>query len=294
MELLQLKYFVDVAKSGNLTRVAEEYIVTPSAVSTSIKRLENELGFQLFDRVGRGMQLNKYGKVYLKYIEQALSTIGYAYDEVAEMRGVHQQRITFCATNPKLWENAMVEFHQWHPDIYVRQMPYDTGHQQSREISIDFDFIVAAPESIRDPNLESITLFSDPLYLAVNKTHPFAGRKTIDLAEAKNELFVNSLADTSFREFCDDLCLKAGFKPKSKMECDYLLRPKILERENMVCITTHHGTMAGIFDNCSLIRIVEPPCTRPQALFWHKDRFQSENFKIFKDFLVNYYRDYDS
>lgn len=293
MELLQIKYFVDVAKNGNLTRTAEKYVVTPSAVSVSIKRLENELGFQLFDRVGRGMQLNKYGKIYLKYMEQVLNTIEYAHEEISELRGERQRRITFCATNPKLWENALVEFHHAHPDIYVRQMAYDTGHLQSRELSVDFDFIVASPDSIHDPGLDSQILFEDSLYLAVPKGHPFSQRDTIDLAEAKNELFINSLADTSFREYCDDLCLRAGFKPKSKLECDYLLRPKMLEHENMVCITTHHGTMAGLFNNCGLIRIVDPPCSRPQALFWRKDRFQSRDFREFKDFFIDYYSDYD-
>lgn len=292
MELLQMKYFVEVAKSGSLTRTAGKFVVTPSAVSVSIKRLENELGLQLFDRVGRGLQLNKYGKAYLKYMEQALSTIEYANEELSELKGEKQRKITFCATNPKLWEDVLMEFHHKHPEIYVKQMAYDTGTMRSREISLEFDFIVASPDSINDPSLDSQLLFDNPLYLAVPKSHLFAGRQTIDLSEAKNEYFVNSLADTSFREYCDALCLLAGFKPKSRMECDYLLRPKILEQENMVCITTRQGQLAGIFDNCSLIRIVSPPCSRPQALFWHRDRFQSNNFKEFKNFVVKYYENH--
>ena len=53
MELLQLEYFLRVARSGNVSQTAAEINVAQSSVSRSIARLEESLGFPLFERVGR-------------------------------------------------------------------------------------------------------------------------------------------------------------------------------------------------------------------------------------------------
>ena len=58
MDLLQLKYFSELAKRQHLNKTAQEMLVTPSAISSSLARLEKEMGVKLFDRVGRNIRLN--------------------------------------------------------------------------------------------------------------------------------------------------------------------------------------------------------------------------------------------
>lgn len=54
MELLQLKYFCDAAETENFSKTAKKYLVPTSNISQSIKRLERELGVELFDVVSHG------------------------------------------------------------------------------------------------------------------------------------------------------------------------------------------------------------------------------------------------
>ena len=61
MEILQLRYFYESAKSQNFTVTAKKYMVPVSAVSSSIKRLEKELGCQLFDRDTNRIRLTIMG-----------------------------------------------------------------------------------------------------------------------------------------------------------------------------------------------------------------------------------------
>jgi len=65
MKLLQLYYFRALAEKEHLYRTATELYISPSALSTTISRLEKELGVQLFDRVGRNIRLNDNGKKIL-------------------------------------------------------------------------------------------------------------------------------------------------------------------------------------------------------------------------------------
>lgn len=62
MELYQLKTFVKVADTGNLTRASEALFTSQPAISAQIKALEDELGLQLFSRTPKGMQLTASGK----------------------------------------------------------------------------------------------------------------------------------------------------------------------------------------------------------------------------------------
>ena len=64
MELSQLKYFEIVAKHEHITRAAEELHIAQPSLSKAISRLEAELGVELFDRQGRNIKLNSFGRVF--------------------------------------------------------------------------------------------------------------------------------------------------------------------------------------------------------------------------------------
>ena len=65
MDLLQLNYFRTVAHLEHMTHAADELVIAQPALSQTIARLENELGVPLFDRLGRRIRLNLFGKAFL-------------------------------------------------------------------------------------------------------------------------------------------------------------------------------------------------------------------------------------
>ena len=75
MELLQLQYFAEVARLGNVTKAANELHVSQPALSQSIRRLENELEMKLFEKEGRNIRLTAKGQKYYAHISQALQEI---------------------------------------------------------------------------------------------------------------------------------------------------------------------------------------------------------------------------
>ena len=71
MNLLQLKYFQEVAKYQNITRTAEILHVSQPSLSTAIRHLEEELGIELFDRKGKSIVLNENGQNFLRDINSS-------------------------------------------------------------------------------------------------------------------------------------------------------------------------------------------------------------------------------
>ena len=72
MEQLPLKYFEIVAKTLNISKAAEQLFISQSSLSQTIKRLETEVGYPLFDRNGKHITLNENGIIFLNCVRQKI------------------------------------------------------------------------------------------------------------------------------------------------------------------------------------------------------------------------------
>ena len=70
MELRNVKTFLKAAELDNFAKVAQELGYAPSTVSTQIQQLEEELGFPLFNRINRKVNLTTKGQEFLPYAEE--------------------------------------------------------------------------------------------------------------------------------------------------------------------------------------------------------------------------------
>ena len=75
MNLLHMKYAVEVAKTGSINKVAEELFVAQPNLSRSIKELEADLGITIFDRTSKGMVLTPQGEVFVHYAKKVLKQV---------------------------------------------------------------------------------------------------------------------------------------------------------------------------------------------------------------------------
>lgn len=75
MELRQLEYFLAIAKSENMTQAAKLIHVSQPTLSTTLRDLERELGFSLFNRMGKRLELNDSGRYYAKRVQEALGIL---------------------------------------------------------------------------------------------------------------------------------------------------------------------------------------------------------------------------
>src|SRR5687768_7963377 len=86
MELRQLKFFVQAAEQGSLTRAAADLAVAQPVLSRQIRELENELGVQLLSRNGRGVTLTEAGKRFLVRARAISQDVQAAQDEASAQR----------------------------------------------------------------------------------------------------------------------------------------------------------------------------------------------------------------
>lgn len=94
----KLRIFYQLAKTNNMTLVAEALFVTQPAVSKAIKELEQELGVRLFDRVGKRLSLTDAGEVFLHYVQRLLNIYDESLDAIRDIHNLARGRLKIGAS----------------------------------------------------------------------------------------------------------------------------------------------------------------------------------------------------
>ena len=117
MELLQLRYFYESAKSENFSKTAKMFLVPTTSVSASIKRLEAELGCTLFDRTANCIRLNANGRL----LQQTLCSVFGELDRTIGELSAHPEesreiKILVRAMRRQITD-LIVEYNTKHPHV---------------------------------------------------------------------------------------------------------------------------------------------------------------------------------
>ena len=75
MDIQQMRYFKTVAETGKISEAAESLFISAPALSTSVARLEKELGVKLFDRTNNKIVLNRQGELFLDYVNETMENL---------------------------------------------------------------------------------------------------------------------------------------------------------------------------------------------------------------------------
>lgn len=286
MEVYQLEYFCSVARHGNITKAAEELHVSQPALSRAIKKLEEELGVELFNRIGRHIELNDRGEVFLSAAETAIrsvESVGQTLD-----RYVREKSSTLNVRNPCFFgddEGVLAGFIKEHPDIYVRCASEPTSFFEGEVPDLTF---FASFTSHDEPNC--IALGSEDIILSVPKNHPLAEARSVKLADLRYEKFVTVLPCT-LRNVMDGMFSEAGFDPHFVIEDQHCRSINRLVYQGLGIALAPEVTWFSAADRDLVRQIPITDVKRSRTLYlrWTEGVHLSPAALVFKEYLVNYY-----
>ena len=117
------RVFLEVAKQGNISAAAQNLFISQSAVSQSVKQLEEQLQVRLFSRSTRGVSLTSEGKLLLEYVSHALGLLQSGEEKIAAARQLLTGELIIGASDTvtKTYLLSRLEaFHKDYPDISIR------------------------------------------------------------------------------------------------------------------------------------------------------------------------------
>lgn len=203
MELLQLRYFYDTARYGSIKKTADKYMVPASSVSAAIRRLEGELGKQLFDRTSNRIVPNENGMRLKKSLDKIFSELDQTVTDIT--CPVDDTRIKLLVrTMREKMTGYIIEYRKKHPNVVfefvmafenVDFADYDVIIDVHSEKYADYDWFEMRREQVR---------------FCVSTDHPLAG-KELTLKQLKDQSFLTM--GGNIEAFIEKACADAGFTP---------------------------------------------------------------------------------
>ncbi|GGA29173.1 LysR family transcriptional regulator [Paenibacillus physcomitrellae] len=287
MELLQLQYFIEVARLEHVTEAARSLHVTQSSLSKTIQRLEEDLGAPLFDRIGRNLRLNGFGSRFLQRAEKALFELEQGRQEIKDLLNLEQSTLELAVTAASKLPQILREFRKMRPDIQFHVQMLATQEMVVLLQRGEVDLCLSSPP-VNEEEIESIIVYRDPILVAVPTGHHLAARASVSLTELKNEWFVGVKPGYGTRDLADSACRSIGFVPQYVFEGDEPARLSALV-EAEIGIAFIPSTARDIRDRIHYIPIEGHKLEREIALLWHKNRFLSQAAREFREIVTEYF-----
>jgi DNA-binding transcriptional LysR family regulator len=213
MDTRHIREFTVLAQLCNFGEAATKLFVSQSSLSKHIKSLEGELGAPLFDRTGKGIVLNEYGKIFLPYAKQMVMLEDHFTKDIYNKRH-DADHIIVIGTEYRI-TGLLTDFRNKNRNYLLSSIEGNVLGE-IRELLRTGKCELAFICNLEDPDGEFVSIpFTTDFFVAVlNASHPLAGRKTVALEELAAEDFVMLPPHAVHTDFCVGMCRKAGFTPK--------------------------------------------------------------------------------
>ena len=191
MDLSALKIFLAVAHERSFSRAAAKVHRTQPAVSQAVRRLEVELGEQLFDRSSKNGTLTEAGRMLENYGQRLVRLAEETESAVRELRDLRRGRVLIGANEAAVHTllPLVARFRQRFPDIAidVRRVPARQIAVEVQQGSLDFGALTFHPSEV---GLLEVPVGSDELVLLVPPSHDLAHRRQVEMEDVAREPLV--------------------------------------------------------------------------------------------------------
>jgi len=188
MDLLSLRIFLAVAEERSFSRAAAKVHRTQPAVSQAVRRLETDLGEQLFDRSSKTGTLTDAGRVLQNYGQRLVRLAEETESAMRELRDLRRGRVLIGANEAAVHTllPLIARFRQRVPDVAVdvRRVPARQIAVEVQQGSLDFGALTFRPA---ESGLLEVAVGSDELVLLVPPSHPLAARKQVTMEQVAEE-----------------------------------------------------------------------------------------------------------
>ncbi|TCL71101.1 DNA-binding transcriptional LysR family regulator [Rhizobium sp. BK251] len=221
MELRQLQHFVAVAEEQHFTRAAQRVNVVQSALSSSIRALEEELDAKLFVRNTRQVRLTSVGRVFLDKARIALDAVRDAREAVTAVQGLSRGLLSIGTVQslPAFLDlpSLLASFHALYPGIEVRLSQGSSQHLLEKVRGGKLDLAIVP---LCDPpaGITATMIACEALVAVCPPDHPLAGREDVPLSALAEEAFVDFEPAWGTRQLVDRGFAEAGIERRIAFE----------------------------------------------------------------------------
>ncbi|MCH2071973.1 LysR family transcriptional regulator [Acinetobacter pittii] len=220
LTLKQFQYFIKIVEEGSFTAASEKLFIAQSALSRQMKLLEEEIGFQLFDRTDKRAKLTLAGEVFYKKIKDNMHYLNEIIAVSKDIAEGKNRQIKIAHSSSIIMDDKKVQILK---EISLTQQinfeinTLSSEHQILALLNGEIDIGLIRPpvrHILDDVNV--IKLYKEPLMVAVHIDHAkFLNKEKVEVRDLKDEYFVSTPHSKrgGLSYLVSNLCLAAGFNP---------------------------------------------------------------------------------
>lgn len=292
MNLKHLSYFVDISKRESFTKAADDIYVSQSALSKSVKSLEQELNVTLIDRTSKSFNLTEEGRILYVEGEKLLQYIDESQDEIIEKihRSMRRLRIGVPPVISTVYFSQLLfRFIKQYPNIELEISEVGANIVRNQINAGNIDIGVVILPIINTDNYHIIpAMFSDNV-LIVNKDHPLASRDEVDFKELEHEDFLILDRTYMLHDRIIKNCEIAGFYPHITTESSQwdFLAEMVAYNQGISILPAPIIKRFYFSDRIKMIRLKEPEFPWNIAMIFKKEKLITAQMEEFIHFVVN-------
>lgn len=292
MLLHNLEYFKVVAEVQNYTKAAHILSISQPALSRAIANLEEDMGVKLFEKRGRGVELNIYGKILLEHLNVAFDEINLAEKQISTLVSPVKGniRIAFTYTLGVSFVPYLIrDFNKKNPQVTftMSQHPARIILEMLKNGDIDLCFCPDFSDLNYTDIFGKTVILVEDFHILVNKNHPLASKTEVNLKELKDEKFISYNSDTFFKKPMLNFFEKAGYMPNIAYEAN--------EGSTIASFVSAGLGIAIIPQSINInynktvpLKITYPVCQRTLCMAWRKNSSLTPIANKFKEFVIKW------
>ena len=205
MNTKQMDYIIETAKTLNLSRAAENLFISQPALSYQIKVIEEEVGFAIFDRVGKSIRLTPAGQQLVTSLQRISVDLQFAIEQAQNMGEIYTDsiKIGFASRSALYYlPQAMKIFEQMHPDVQIVPEIQAPNDSLTAFLHKELDLILLPKQEAQKlSNVVIHPLYISQIYLLCQQMDPLAQLDRVTAQDlAGRTLLVNGGSSQTLRQ----------------------------------------------------------------------------------------------
>lgn len=285
-----LEWFTTLAELENVTAAAERLHIAQPTLSRMLARLEGRVGVRLFDRQGKRLALNEFGRVYYEHARRARAELRAGEQAVADLanpaKGV--VRLAFLHSFGSWMVPRLIGDFRRESGRIAFTLTQGAAEVITRKV-LDgaADLAIVSPRPT-DPGLGWKLLARQPLALGVPADHRVAGRRQVRLSELGDADFITMQPGYGMRRIFDELCAAAELRPRIAFESSDLITVAGLVAAGLgvSVLPAEEPVPPGVV----LVPLADSGAIREVGLIWSATVTPADAVRRFRDFAEEWAR----
>jgi DNA-binding transcriptional LysR family regulator len=292
MELRHLRTIAAVARHGSFTKAAEELYLAQSAISQQIRRLEQELGVDVFRRTSRSVELTAEGRVILGYAQRVLAEVDGLHSELEELTRLLRGRLRIGGvypTGPYDLFGMLADFRAAHPGVAIHMVEdtQDGVLAALRADDLDCAFTALNPDALGN-EFAATLLWEEEIVVALPVGHPLGARDEVTFDELATEDLIAYRENSALRRRLERAMADRGVEPRNAFVCTEMGAVRGLASKGLGVAVIPRSIAEQPGPPIELRPIGPERLTWPIALVWRASRRQTPAGKAFLKVALAY------